>query len=81
MININGSIIETNEASLSVHNRGLTYGDAVFETIKVNNRPLFWEYHYFRLTSSMRILRMEIPMNFTIEFLEKNVIVRCWNKF
>ena len=74
MININGSIIETNEASLSVHNRGLTYGDAVFETIKVNNRPLFWESHYFRLMSSMRILRMEIPMNFTIEFLEKQIM-------
>ena len=74
MININGSIIETNEASLSVHNRGLTYGDAVFETIKVNNRPLFWESHYFRLVSSMRILRMEIPMNFTIEFLEKQIM-------
>ncbi|MBT8300295.1 MAG: aminotransferase class IV, partial [Maribacter sp.] len=30
----------------------------------------FWEEHYLRLMASMRILRMEIPMNFTMEYLE-----------
>ena len=74
MVNINGLIIESNKASLSIENRGLALGDAVFETIKVNERPLFWESHYFRLMSSMRILRMEIPMHFTLEFLEKEIM-------
>ena len=74
MVNINGLIIESNKASLSIENRGLALGDAVFETIKVNKRPLFWESHYFRLMSSMRILRMEIPMHFTLEFLEKQIM-------
>ena len=74
MVNINGLIIESNKASLSIENRGLALGDAVFETIKVNERPLFWESHYFRLMSSMRILRMEIPMHFTLEFLEKQIM-------
>lgn len=74
MVNINGLIIESNKASLSIENRGLALGDAVFETIKVNARPLFWESHYFRLMSSMRILRMEIPMHFTLEFLEKQIM-------
>ena len=74
MVNINGLIIESNKASLSIENRGLALGDAVFETIKVNERPLFWESHYFRLMSSMRILRMEIPMRFTLEFLEKQIM-------
>ena len=74
MVNINGLIIESNKASLSIENRGLSLGDAVFETIKVNERPLFWESHYFRLMSSMRILRMEIPMHFTLEFLEKQIM-------
>ena len=74
MININGTILEDSEAYLSVDNRGFAYGDAVFETIKVNSKPLFWEAHYFRLMASMRILRMEIPMHFTSEFLESQIM-------
>ena len=74
MININGTILEDSEAYLSVDNRGFAYGDAVFETIKVNSNPLFWEAHYFRLMASMRILRMEIPMHFTPEFLESQIM-------
>ena len=75
MININGHLTSSSEASLSVLNRGLAYGDALFESIKsLNGKILFWEDHYFRLMSSMRILRMEIPMNFTPEFLESQII-------
>jgi branched-chain amino acid aminotransferase len=50
------------------------YGDAVFETIKgVNGQLFFWEDHYFRLMASMRILRMDIPMHFSMEFLEDEI--------
>ncbi|MBP6040619.1 MAG: aminotransferase class IV [Flavobacterium sp.] len=57
------------------HNRGFLYGDAVFETLKiVNGKILFLEDHYFRLMASMRILRMEIPMDFTMEFFEEQVL-------
>lgn len=59
---------------IDIDNRGLNYGDAVFETIKVSGGKIFfWENHYFRLMSSMRILRMEIPMNFSMEFLEEEI--------
>ncbi|MFV0541582.1 MAG: aminotransferase class IV [Aestuariibaculum sp.] len=73
MINYNGDLLkETN--MLSIKNRGYTYGDALFETIKASYGKLFfWEDHYFRLMASMRILRMEIPMNFTMEFLEEQI--------
>jgi len=75
MININGHLTSSSEASLSVLNRGLAYGDALFESIKsLNGKILFWEDHYFRLMASMRILRMEIPMKFTPEFLESQII-------
>ena len=74
MVNINGNIVKSSSANLSIVNRGFTYGDSIFETIKVNNKPLFWESHYFRLMSSMRILRMEIPMSFTPEFLENEIM-------
>lgn len=75
MININGSILAPKDASISVFNRGFQYGDALFESIRViNNEIMFWEDHYFRLMSSMRILRMEIPANFSPEFLAAEII-------
>ena len=75
MININGNIIKDEEAGLSVHNRGLAYGDSVFETIRViNGKIMFWEDHYFRLMASMRIMRMEIPSSFSPEFLEEAIL-------
>ena len=74
MVNINGNIVSKDQAALSLNNRGYHYGDAVFETIKVvHGEILFLEDHYFRLMSSMRILRMEIPMQFTLEFLESEI--------
>lgn len=75
MVNFNGNILQQKAATLSIENRGFTYGDALFETVKVShNKILFWEDHYFRLMASMRILRMEIPMNFTLEFLETEIL-------
>ncbi len=75
MININGNLIEVGKASLEIGNRGYTYGDALFETIRVNaGKILFWEDHYFRMMASMRILRMQIPLQFTPEFLEKEIL-------
>ncbi|MFH6769513.1 aminotransferase class IV [Gaetbulibacter aquiaggeris] len=73
MINFNGQIVDNNTL-LSINNRGLNYGDALFETIKTSyGKLLFWEDHYFRLMASMRIMRMEIPMNFTMQFLEDHI--------
>ena len=73
MVNFNGTI-QPNQALLSIENRAYKFGDALFETIKcVNGQPLFWEDHYFRLMASMRILRMEIPMNFTMEFFQNEI--------
>ena len=75
MINFNGELLSEQQAKISVFNRGLAYGDALFETLKtLNGKILFWEDHYFRLMASMRILRMEIPMAFTPEFLESQIL-------
>ena len=75
MINFNGELLYPENIKLTSENRGFKYGDAIFETIKViNNRVIFWEDHYFRLMASMRMLRMKIPMEFTLEFLEKEIL-------
>ena len=74
MINFNGTII-SEDATILTKNRAFLYGDAVFETVKIiNNKILFLEDHYFRLMSAMRVVRMEIPMNFTMEFLEEQIL-------
>lgn len=75
MINFNGELLFEKDVKLSLENRGFKYGDAIFETIKVsNNKVVFWEDHYFRLMASMRMLRMKIPMQFTLEFLEQEIL-------
>ena len=75
MININGTILQKDQSTIEVSNRGLNYGDAVFETLRCSaGKIYFWEDHYFRLMASMRILRMEIPMNFTQEYLEEQIL-------
>ncbi|WP_378188051.1 aminotransferase class IV [Aquimarina sp. W85] len=74
MINCNGVHVREDQAVLSIDNRGYTYGDAIFETVRINQGVLlFWEDHYFRMMSAMRIVRMQIPMNFTQEFLEQEI--------
>lgn len=75
MINLNGILTKDHSHNLSIDNRGYKYGDALFETVKViNGKILFWEDHYFRFMASMRIMRMEIPMAFTMEFLENEIL-------
>jgi branched-chain amino acid aminotransferase len=75
MINFNGELLLEENVKLSIENRGFKYGDAIFETVKVNNKKvIFWEEHYFRLMASMRMLRMKIPMQFTLEFLEQEIL-------
>ncbi|PIF01193.1 MAG: aminotransferase class IV [Maribacter sp.] len=75
MINFNGGLLQGDSNFLNHGNRGLRYGDALFESVKVvNSKIYFWESHYLRLMSSMRILRMEIPMDFTMEFLEEQIL-------
>ena len=74
MVNFNGVILDS-DLQLTVSNRSFLYGDGVFETLKiVNNKILFFEDHYFRLMASMRIVRMEIPMSFTMEYLEEQIL-------
>ncbi|MBT4780017.1 MAG: aminotransferase class IV [Polaribacter sp.] len=75
MINFNGTLESPENFTFTINNRAFKYGDGIFETVKVlNNNLVFWEDHYFRLMSSMRMLRMKIPMSFTLEFLEAEIL-------
>ncbi|PHQ29228.1 aminotransferase class IV [Leeuwenhoekiella nanhaiensis] len=73
MVNFNGTLTENPQ--FSPNNRGIFYGDAVFETLRyTGDKIAFWEDHYFRLMASMRILRMQIPMEFTPEYFQDELL-------
>ncbi len=73
-INYNGKITD-NKSTLSIDNRAFKYGDGLFESIKVEDaKVIFVEDHYFRLMASMRMLRMNIAMHFTLEFFEQEIL-------
>lgn len=75
MVNFNGIMLDNSKAILNAANRAFNYGDALFETLKiVNSKIYFLEDHYFRLMASMRMLRMEIPLNFTMDFFESELL-------
>ncbi len=74
MINFNGNLVGQSNENIE-QNRGFLYADAVFETLKVlEGKILFLEDHYFRLMASMRIIRMEIPIDFTLDYMETEIL-------
>jgi branched-chain amino acid aminotransferase len=75
MVNFNGDLLPDSNHFLNGQNRGLQFADALSERLRYTGSVLlFWEAHYFRLMASMRQLRMEIPMEFTLEHLQEEVL-------
>ena len=60
---INGKIFPEEQATVSVFDHGLLYGDGVFEGIRVYGGKVFLiDEHVQRLYESARAIRLEIPM-------------------
>jgi len=75
MINTNGQLVSKENSILKIENRGFKYGDAIFETMKVlESKIIFFEEHYFRLMASLRMLRMDASLNFTLEYVESEIL-------
>ena len=62
----NGSTVLVNgieSSSISVNDRGLSYGDGLFETLRVrNNKIPLWDYHRARLISGCRRLGIHLDL-------------------
>lgn len=75
MVNSNGSLLH-DTSIIENGNRAFLFGDGVFETLRIRESSiLFFEDHYFRLMATMRIVRMEIPENFTLEYLQQQLLL------
>lgn len=69
--NYNGKLFKEGTAIIGADNRGLRYGDGLFETMKLKNgRLLFEDEHFARLWRGMNILQFDIPRHFTVEILQ-----------
>lgn len=67
-ISQNGNIITEDELKISINNRALQYGDGIFETMHASgNKVQFFYEHMDRLIKSMKILKMEVPVRFSVD--------------
>jgi branched-chain amino acid aminotransferase len=59
---LNGRIVESRKATISVYDRGLLYGDGLFETMRgYKGRAFAIEEHFHRLRTSADILGLPVP--------------------
>jgi branched-chain amino acid aminotransferase len=80
---INGDYIKNDKPLIYVSNRCFRYGDGIFETMHFSEGKIqFLSDHYRRLIKSAKIIKIEVPLWFTQDFiLEKvNRLVNA-NKF
>ena len=70
----NGQYLPASEWSLTSSNRAFRYGDGLFETIKVGyGKPLFFHQYYIRFIEGLTYLRIDIPEEWSMLFLQKKI--------
>jgi branched-chain amino acid aminotransferase len=74
-INYNGKIFLASDNIITAQNRGLRYGDGIFETLKFKNNSLILsDEHFARLWKGMQLLQFDIPKLFSPEKLETEIV-------
>ena len=77
-INFNGKILPVGTAVAGSENRGLRYGDGLFETMKISAGKLIFEQdHFDRLWLGLEVLGFDLPTHFTKQLLIKQVKSLC----
>jgi len=73
--NFNGKILPADTSTIGPENRGLRYGDGLFETIKMTNgKLLFEDDHFARLWKGLTILQFDLPKHFSPENLQEQIV-------
>lgn len=83
----NEEIIPADTPIISAGNRGLRFGDGLFETIKVVNArphdlvgrgqmPLF-DFHLERMNHGLAVLQMQLPVHYTADYLSQIILDLC----
>ena len=73
-INHNGTIVPADQPIITANNRSFSYGDGLFETIRITNgKPQFVKEHLQRLLNGANVFKMTLSENFNQQFIE-NII-------
>lgn len=76
MVYLNGELVESEKAAISVFDHGLLYGDGVFEGIRAYSKRVFkLDEHIDRLYDSAKIIMLTIPVS--KEEFKKAIIKTC----
>ena len=64
VVNVNGVICNSKEATISVFDHGFLYGAGVYETLRTyNHKPFLFERHMTRLRSSGDMIDLALPLS------------------
>lgn len=73
-VNNNGKVLSQTSMVIEAGNRGYTYGDGLFESMRImNGKVLNLENHYHRLVEGSKVLKMRLPAFFSAEFFKKQI--------
>jgi branched-chain amino acid aminotransferase len=74
----NEEIIPADTPIITAGNRGLRFGDGLFETIKVMNDQMpFFDGHMERLNRGLAVLNMTLPDHYTQDYLRQIMLDLC----
>jgi branched-chain amino acid aminotransferase len=74
----NGKQLKNDVLLVEANNRGLRYGDGLFETMKyVNGTIHLFHHHVKRLFGGLQFLQFQLPSYFTADYLQKNIHALC----
>ncbi|MEO5682972.1 MAG: aminotransferase class IV [Chitinophagaceae bacterium] len=74
----NGHFHRDNNPLIGANNRGLRYGDGLFETLKVSRAGIhLMDWHFERLFQGLQLLQFEWPQQFTAVYLARLVEKLC----
>ena len=77
-INFNGSHVQSDKPIITASNRGLRYGDGLFETMRAQEGELILgRLHFERLFAGLDLLQFERPAFFTREELASQIRQLC----
>jgi branched-chain amino acid aminotransferase len=73
-----GELLRDDKPLITAGNRGLRYGDGLFETMKaLHGRIHLEQYHFARLFNGLQVLQFTLPSWFTAQYLAGQVQALC----
>lgn len=63
------------ELKIGIDNRAFRYGDGIFESMRMCTGIIpLWHFHYERLLYGMKVLRIDIPITYSADYLLREII-------